>query len=157
MISFEVVKKPCRPRESDKVVNVRGSATQAESKVKGIYADEKPTAEICAGVAYFPDSHAEGNVSRTACALEVVEVSARLDDDDAERMAGASYGVRGFCSASRDVSCPPRAFSDDPSPAFLVPISPSVLQDAFVPLPAVVHAPPFLSSVFVATPPASPC
>ena len=161
-ISFEVVKKPYpSPHESDKVANASGSGTWGECKVRGIYADEKPTAGIYEEVACFPDSHAEGNVegsaNRIAGAEEAGTGSARTDVGGAERAVGASHVVRGFCCAFRDVSCPPRAFAGDPSPVFLAPIFPSVLRSAFVPLLDVVRALPFQSPAFVAAPPASPC
>jgi len=61
------------------VVNVRGSVTRDDCKVKGIYTDEKPVAEIYVEVACFPDSHAEGNMSHTATAEEAGTGSARMD------------------------------------------------------------------------------
>jgi len=126
-ISFGV-KEPCpSPRGSDNVGSETGSETNGESMVKGIYADENSTAEICAEVAYFLGSHAEESESRTSGAVEVVMVNAMMDDDGAERVAEAWRGERGFCCASHDASCPPRAFSDDPSPVFLAPIFPFVL------------------------------
>jgi len=153
-----VVKKPYpSPHESDAVANARGSVTHGGCKARGIYADEKPMAEICAGVAYFPESRAEGNASRIAGAEETGTESARKGGGGAARVAEASHGARGSCYAFRDVSCPPRASLDDPSPVFLVPIFPSVLRVAFVPLPDVGRAPPFQLSAFVVAPPASPC
>lgn len=157
-ISSEVVEKPCPcPGGSDNVGSAKGSVTQGESMVKGTYADENSTAEICAEAACCLGSHAEESGSRTSGVEEVVMVNAMMDGDGAERLARASYGEWGFCCASRDVSCPPRAFSDAPSPAFLAPTFPSVPQAAFVPPPAVGHVLPFLSSVFVVAPPASLC
>jgi hypothetical protein len=157
-ISFEVVKKPYPgPHESDKVANASGSVTWGECKVKGIYADEKLTAGIYEEVACFPDSHAEGNANRIAGAEEAGTGSAMMDAGGAERVAGTSHVVQGFCCAFRDVSCPPRAFSGDPSPVFLAPIFPSVLRAAFVPLLDVVRALPSQSPAFVAALPASPC
>jgi hypothetical protein len=156
-ISFEMVKMPYpSPHESDKVANASGSVTWGECKVREIYADEKPTAGIYE-VACYRDSHAEGNANRIAAAGEAETGSARADVGGAGRVAGASLVVRGFCCAFRDVSCPPRAFSGDPSPVFLAPIFPSVLRAAFVPLLDVVRALPFQSPAFVAAPPASPC
>ena len=71
--------------------------------------------------------------------------NAKMGDDDAvEREAGAYRGEQDFCYASRDVSCPPHAFVDDPFHVFLAPVFPSVRRAAFVPLPAVVHVPPSL-------------
>jgi|SRR6266436_2540188 len=155
--SFEA-KEPCpSPRGSDSVGSATGSATKGESVAKRIYADENSTAEICAEVACFLGSHAEESESRTSGVVEVVTVSATADDGGAERVAGASHGGRGFCCAFRDVSHPPRAFLDDPSPVFLVPIFPSVLRDACVLHPAAAHVLLFLSSVFDAVPPASLC
>jgi len=156
---FGVVKKPSpSQRGSDNVGSARGTVTQGESMVKGIYADENSTVEICAEVACSLGSHAEERGSRTSGVEEVETVSAMVNGDGVERVAGAaSYGEWGFCCASRDVSCPPRAFSDDPSLVFLAPTFPSVLRAAFVPHPAVGHVLPFLSSVFVAAPPASLC
>lgn len=151
-----VVKKPC-PRGSDNVGSAKGSVTQGENMVKAIYADENSTAEICAEVACFPGSHAEESGSRTSGVEEVVTVSVMMDGDGAERLARASYGEWDFCCASRDVLCPPRAFSDAPSPVFLAPTFPSVPRAAFVPPPAVGHVLPFLSSVFVVAPPVSLC
>ena len=98
------------PHENDKVANVRGSGIRGDCKVKGIYADEKPVAGIYAEVACYPDSHAEGNVSRTAAAEEAETESARMDGGDVEKVAGASHGARGSCCAFRDASYPPRAF-----------------------------------------------
>lgn len=50
-ISFEV-KEPCpSPHGSDNVGSETVSETKGESMVKGIYADENSTAEICAEVA----------------------------------------------------------------------------------------------------------
>lgn len=156
-ISFVVAKRPCpSPHENDKVANVRGSGIRGDCKVRGIYADEKLVAEIYAEVACYPDNHAEENVSRTAAAEEAGTVSARMDGGDVEKMAGASHGVRGSCCAFRDASCPPRASLDGPSPVFLAPIFPFVLQAVFVLLLDVARAPPFRSSSFAATPPASP-
>jgi len=158
-ISFEVAKRPCpSPHESDKVANVRGSVTRGDCKVKGIYADGKPVAEIYAEVACFPfpDSHAEGNVSRTAAAEEAGTGSARMGGGGVEKVAGASHDARGSCCAFRDASYPPRAFLDDPSPVFLAPIFLFVLLTFFVLLLDVARAPPFRSTSFVAIPPASP-
>jgi len=156
-ISFEV-KEPCSgPRGSDNVGSETGSETKGESMVKGIYADENSTAEICAEVAYFLGSHAEESESRTSGVVEVETVNTMMDDDGAERVAEAWRGERGFYCASHDASCPPRAFSDDPFPVFLAPIFPFVLQDACVLHPAVAYVLPFLSSVFVEVPPASLC
>lgn len=156
-ISFEV-KEPCPSlRGSDNAENETGSETKGESMVKGIYAGENSTVEICAEVAYFLGSRAEESESRTSGAVEVETVNAMMDDDCAERVAEAWRGERGFCCASHDASCPPRAFSDDPSPVFLAPIFPFVLQDACVLHPAVARVLPFLSSVFVEVPLASLC
>jgi len=156
-ISFEV-KGPCPdPSGSDNVGSETGSETKGESMVKGIYADENSTAEICAEVAYFLGSHAEESESRTSGVVGVETVNEMMDDDGAETVVEAWHGERGFCYASRDASCPPRAFSDDPFPVFLAPIFPFVLRDACVPHLAVVHVLPFLSSVFVEAPPASLC
>jgi len=80
-----------------------------------------------------------------------------MDDDGEETVAEAWRGERDFCCASHDASYPPRAFSDDPSPVFLAPIFPFVLQDACVLHPAVARVLPFLSSFFVEAPPASLC
>jgi len=135
---------------------VRGSVTRDDCKVKGIYADEKPVAEIYAEVACFPDSHAEGNVSHTAAAEEAGTGSARMDGGGGEKVAGASHDARGSCCAFRDASYPPRAFLDDPSLVFLAPIFPFVLLAVFVLLLDVARAPPFRSTSFVAIPPASP-
>lgn len=155
-ISSEAAKRPCpSPHESDKVANVRGSVTRGDCKVKGIYADERPVAEIYAEAACFPDSHAEGNVSRTAAA-EAGTGSARMDGGGVEKVAGALHDARGSCCAFRDASCPPHAFLDDPSPVFLAPIFPFVLLTVFVLLLDVARAPPFRSTSFVAIPPASP-
>jgi len=89
--------------------------------------------------------------------VEVATVNAMMDDDGAEKAAEAWRGEWGFCCASHDASCPPRAFSDDPSPAFLAPIFPFVLRHACVLHPAVAYVLPFLSSVFVEARPASLC
>lgn len=157
-ISFEMVKKPCpSPRGGDNVGSARGTLTLGESMVKGTYAGENSTAEICAEVACFLDSRAEESGSRTSGVEEVVTASAMMVGDAAERVAQASYDEWGFGCASRDVLCPPHAFSDVPSPVFLAPTFPSVLRGAFVPHPAVVRVLPFLSSAFVAAPPASLC
>jgi hypothetical protein len=157
-ISFAVVKKPCPgPRGSDNVGSERGSATNGESMEMEIYADESSTAETCVEVACFLGSHAEESVSRTSAVVEVVTVSAIMDGDGAERAVAALHGERGFYCVSRDVSCLPHAFSDDPSPVFLAPIFPSVLRDACVHHPAVAHVLPFLSSAFDEAPPASLC
>lgn len=154
-ISFEV-KEPCpSPRGSDSVGSETGSEINGESMVKRIYGDEDSTAETCAEVAYFLGSHAEESESRTSGAVEVVMVNAMMDDDGEERWAGAWRGERGFCYASHVASCPPRAFSDDPSPVSLAPIFLFVLRDACVRHPAVAYVLPFLSSVFVEVPPAS--
>jgi hypothetical protein len=159
-ISFEV-KEPCpSPRGSDNAGSETGNETKGESMVKGIDADENSensTAEICAEVAYFLEGHAEESESRTSGVVEVVTVNATMDDGDAETVAEAWRGERGFCCAPHDASCPPRAFSDDPSPVFLAPIFPFVLQGAYVLHPAVAHVLPFLSSFFVEVPPASLC
>lgn len=156
-ISFEV-KEPCpSPRGSDNAGSETGSETKGENTVKGIYADENSTAEICAEVAYFLGSHAEESANHTSGVVEVVTVNAMVDDVGAERMAEAWRGERGFCCASHDASCPPRAFSDDPSPVFLAPIFPSVLRDVCALRLAVAHVLPFLSSVFVEAPPVSLC
>jgi hypothetical protein len=156
-ISFEV-KEPCpSPRGSDNVGSETGSETNGESMVKGTYADENSTAEICAEVAYVLGSHVEESESRTSGVVEVETVNAIMDDDGVERMAEAWRGERGFCCASHDASCPPHAFSDDPSPVFLAPIFPFVLRDASVLHPAVAYALPSLSSVFVEVLPASLC
>jgi hypothetical protein len=110
-ISFEVEKRPCpSPHGSDKVANARGFVTGGDCKVKGIYADEKVVAEIYAEVACLPDSHAEGNVSRTVAAEEVGIESARMGAGGVEKVVGASHGARGSCCAFRDASYPPRAF-----------------------------------------------
>jgi hypothetical protein len=155
-ISFEVVKKPCpSPCGGDNVGSARGSVTLGESTVTGIYADEDSTAEICAEVAYFLGSRAEGNGSRTSGVEGVETVSAMMVGDAAERVVAASYGEWGSCCASRDVVCPPRAFSDVPFPGFLAPTFPSALRAAFVLHPSVVRVLPFLPSAFVAAPPAS--
>lgn len=154
-ISFEV-KEPCPgPPGSDNVGSETESETKGESTVKGIYADENSTAEICAQVAYFLGSHAEESESRTSGVVEVVMVNALMDDDGVERLAEAWRGERGFCCASPDASYPPRASSDDLSPVSLAPIFPFVLQYACVLHPAVAYVLPFLSSVFVEAPPAS--
>lgn len=156
-ISFEVT-VPCpSPRGSDNAGSEMGSETKGENMVKGIYADENSTAEICAEVAYFLGSHAEESASCTSGVVEVVIVNAMVDDGGAERVAEAWRGERGFCCASHDASRPPRAFSDDPSLAFLAPIFPSVLRDVCALRLAVAHVLPFLSSVFVEAPPASLC
>ena len=156
-ISFEV-KEPCpSPRGSDNVGSETGNETKGESMVNGIDVDENSTAEICAEVAYFLGSHAEESESRTSGVVEVVTVNATMDGGGAERVAEAWRGERGFCCASHDASCPPHAFSDDPSPVFLAPIFPSALQDACVLHPSVAHVPPFLSPVFDEAPPASLC
>ena len=125
--------------------------------VKGIYAGENSTAEIYVEVAYFLGSHAEESGSRISGVEEVVKVSAMVNGDGAGRLVRAPNGERGFCCASRGVSYPLRAFSDAPSPAFLAPTFPSVLRVAFVPHPAVARVLPFLSSAFVAAPPAFLC
>jgi len=110
-ISFEVAKRPCpSPHGSDKVANARGSVTRGDCKVKGIYADEKVVAKIYAEVACFPESHAEGNVSRTVAAEETGTGSARMDGGGVEKVVGASHGARGSCCAFHDASHPPRAF-----------------------------------------------
>lgn len=116
--------------------------TRGDCKVRGIYADEKLVAEIYAEVACYPDSHAEGNVSRTAAA-EAGTWTARMGGAGVEKVAAASHGVQGSCSAFRDASYPPRAFLDGPSPVFLAPIFPSVLLAVFVLLLDVARAPPF--------------
>jgi len=111
------------------VESVKESVTWGESEVvREIYADERQVVRICAWAACFsdPDNHAEGSASRIAAAEEGVTVSARMDDDDEERVAGASYVAQDFCYASH-VSRPLLAFSDDPSPFSPVPISPFVL------------------------------
>jgi hypothetical protein len=155
-ISFEV-NEPCpSPRGSDNVGNETGNETKGESMVNGIDADENSKAEICAEVAYFLESHEESE-SRPSGVVEVVTVNATMDDGGAERTAEAWRGEQGFCCASHDASCPPRAFSDDPSPVFLAPIFPFVLQDACALHPAVAHVLPFLSPVFVGVAPASLC
>ena len=156
-ISFEV-KEPCpSQRGSRSVGSGSGSETKGESMVKGIYADEKSTAEICAVAAYYPGSHAEESESQTSVVVEVETVNAMMDGGGAERLAEAWHGEPGFYCASHDASCPPHAFSGDPSPVFLAPIFPFVLQDACVPHPVVARVLPFLSSVFVGAPPASLC
>jgi hypothetical protein len=156
-ISFGVKEPGPGPRESDNVESETGSETKGESMVKGFYAVENSTAEICAEVAYFVGSRAEESESRTSGVVEVETVNAMMDDDGAERVAEAWRGERGFCCASHDASCPPRAFSDGPSPVFLAPIFPFVLRDACVLHPAFAYVLPFLSSVFVEAPPASLC
>jgi hypothetical protein len=157
-IFCELVKKPCPcPHESDNVGSARGSVTQGENMVKGIYADENPTAEIYAEVACFLGSHAEESGSCTSGVEEAVKVSAMVNGDGAGRLVGAPNGERGFCCASHDVSCPPRAFLAAPSPVYLAPTFPSVLRAAFVLHLAVARVLPFLSSAFVAAPPASLC
>jgi hypothetical protein len=57
--------------------------------VKGIYADENSTAEICTEVAYFLGSHAEESESHTSGVVEVETVNAMMDDDGMERVAEA--------------------------------------------------------------------
>lgn len=157
-ISFEPVRKPCPcPRGNDNEGSATGSVTQGESMVKGIYADENSTAETYERAACFLDSHAEESASRTS-GVEVVETaSAMMDGDGVGRMVGASNDEWGFCCASLDVVCPPRAFSDAPSRVFLAPTFPSVLRAVFALHPAVAHVLPFLSFAFVAAPPASLC
>jgi hypothetical protein len=57
--------------------------------VKGIYADENSTAEICMEVAYFLGSHTEESESHTSGVVEVETVNAMMDDDGMERVAEA--------------------------------------------------------------------
>jgi hypothetical protein len=145
--SFEVVKKACpNPCGGDSVGNAKGTVTQGESKAMGIYAGEISMGEICVAVACFPGNHAEGIVSRIAGGEEVGMVNAKMGGDGEEKVGGAWHGVQDFCCVSRAAARPPRAFSDDPSPVFLAPIFPSVLQVAFVPPPVVARVLPFLLS-----------
>jgi hypothetical protein len=157
-ISFELVRKPCPcPRGNDNEGSATGSVTRDESMAKEIYAGENSTAETYEGFACFLDSHAEESASRTSGAEVVETVSAMMDGDGAGRMVGAPNDEWGFCCASLDVVCPPRAFSYAPSHVFLAPTFPSAPRAAFVLHPAVAHVLPFLLSAFVAAPPASLC
>jgi hypothetical protein len=70
--------------------------------VKGIYADNNLTAEICAEVAYFLGSHAEESESLTSGVVEVETVNVMMDDDGVERVAEAWCGEWGFCCTSHD-------------------------------------------------------
>jgi hypothetical protein len=92
-ISCEQVKKPCPcPHETDNVGSARGSVTRGENTVKGIYADENSTAEICAEVACFHGSHAEESGSRTSGVEEVVKLNAMMDGDGEGRLVEATNG-----------------------------------------------------------------
>ena len=67
-----------------------GSETKGECMVKGIYADENPTAEICGEVAYFLGSHAEGSESYTSGVVEVVTVNMMQNDNGVGIMMAAT-------------------------------------------------------------------